>query len=147
MAHLESLRLSPAVEAAGMTPKGFSALTVPEKRVLNLLRVQALRCRASARAELFDACATLANAAQVDDGAYAKTLIRCLTEALGEAPVLYRPNVEEISFDEAWLLRAINASQYDRGSFEFLIRSRVRKIAQRSLGALVSGMARHSSLT
>ena len=51
------------------------------------------------------------------------------------------PSVEEISFDEAWLLRAVEAAGRDRDSFEFLIRSRVPFVARRNLGSLLAGIS------
>jgi len=140
MAHLKMLPQGLACHRGRCAPKGLSALSRPERGMLNLLRLMALNCRTSARVDLFDACTVLSRATRVSQSMYAKVLMRCLPQALCTTPVFFRPNVEEISFDEAWLLKAINASHHDRSNFEFLIRSRIQRVAQRNIGTLVSAL-------
>ncbi|MEP5762274.1 MAG: hypothetical protein ABJ327_23760 [Litoreibacter sp.] len=111
----------------------------PEARnLLNHLRVAALGCRAAARADLFEACAVLSTSESVSQNAYAETLMKCLGQALEKTPITYRPGVEDISFDEAWLLQAAqSAGDGDWHSFEFLLRSRVPHRSRRNLASLI----------
>ena len=109
---------------------------------LNYVRLVALECRSAARADLFQACAVLTQDKNVAHRAYAETLVKCLSQALGTKPVFYAPGVSEISFDEAWLVRLIQSSASgDLDSFVFLIRSRVPHIAQRNLAFLVHSIS------
>lgn len=60
--------------------------------------------------------------------------MRCLSQALGRRPVLFREREAERSFDEAWLLalaRSLKAG--DTPSTTFLLHSRVPKRAHRNL--------------
>lgn len=106
--------------------------------LLDVLRQIALTCRSAARTDLFEACAVLSNTPNVANTAYAETLMKSLAQALGTSPVLLRPGVPEVSFDEAWLLRAVEAARRDdQSSFLFLLRSRVPHAARRNLGYLI----------
>ena len=109
---------------------------------LNYVRLVALGCRSAARTDLFQACAVLSHNKTVAQSAYAETLVKCLSQALGTKPVFFAPGVQEISFDEAWLMRLIQSShRKDHHSFRFLIRSRVPHIAQRNLAFLIHSMS------
>lgn len=122
--------------------QGFSNLPETQKELLNRFRIANLGCRAAARKDLFEACAVLSTSGQVAKNAYTETLMRCLSQALGKSPKLFGPNVEEISFDEAWLLRSVeSAASKDWDSFEFLIGSRVPRSARRNLGSLLTGIS------
>ncbi|MCV3272856.1 hypothetical protein [Roseobacter sinensis] len=119
-------------------PSTLSAFGAAAAAILNELRCVALRCRTARRTDLFEACAVLSQTPNVARTAYAEALMKSLAQALGAAPVLLRPGVAEVSFDEAWLLRTIIAAQADdRSSFLFLIRSRVPHAARRNLGFLI----------
>lgn len=110
--------------------------------VLSHLRIAGLACRTDARSELFQACALLQLERTRQAAAFAAALVRGLPEALGQRPVFLAPGETEMSFDEAWLLRAIEAHwSGDRASFDFLIRSRVSPIARRHVGFLIAGLA------
>ena len=120
------------------------APVLPEdwRGVLNALRVTALNCRVAARDDLTRACALLSQSREQSRGAYASALVRCLTEALGKAPVFFRPGEAELSFDEAWLTRLLMATASgDQDSLAFLIRSRVPGIYQRNVAFLIKGTA------
>ncbi len=107
------------------------------------LRLMALRCRASARADLGEACARLHAANETVATAHAEMLVRTLPQALGRVPRFHRPGVEEISFDEAWLLRAFEAVVAgDTDSLDFLLRSRVAPAARRDLFFLIANATR-----
>ncbi len=110
--------------------------------LLNHLRVVALKCRVSARTDLFEACAMLSTDKSVARAAHAETLMKCLAQATGKRPVMFRPGAEEVSFDEAWLARMVLAAATgDTDSFEFLIRSRVPHWARRNLAFLIHAVA------
>lgn len=114
--------------------------------LLDELRQVALKCRSAARTDLFEACAVLSHAPNVARSAYAEALMKSLAQALGASPVLHRPGVQEVSFDEAWLLRAVQAARRgDRGSFLFLLRSRVPHAARRNLGFLILSVSERFS--
>lgn len=121
----------------------------PEARdLLNHLRLMSLQCRTAARTDLFKACAVLSCAPGVARNAHAEVLMKCLSQTLGKVPVLYRPGVDEVSFDEAWLLRAAtSAARGDWDSFRFLLTSRVPRHAQRQLGFLIIRVSERFSLT
>ncbi|MEO0692174.1 MAG: hypothetical protein AAFY90_04765 [Pseudomonadota bacterium] len=125
---------APALRAT-QAPKGGRA-------VLNHLRLVALGCRSAARADLFEACALLSTDKATSGTAFAEALMKCLPQALGNRPRMLRPGVEELSFDEAWLNRLIEAAQQgDADSFTFLLRSRVRPEARRNVGYLIRSLA------
>lgn len=127
------------VQLADFSPKS--------RQLLNHLRMTALECRAAARADLFEACAVLSISAPVARNAYAETLVKCLSQALDKTPVIFRPGVEEVSFDEAWLLRAAEtAARKDWNSFEFLVRSRVPLSTRRNLASLILSISEQFSL-
>ncbi len=74
--------------------------------------------------------------------AHARALLKCLRQAVSDQPVFYRPGVAEVSFDEAWLMRAIMViASGDQDSFSFLIRSRVPKLHQRNIAFLIKGIS------
>ncbi|MEM9643130.1 MAG: hypothetical protein AAGA19_16710 [Pseudomonadota bacterium] len=113
-------------------------LEVGSAGFLNQCRLMALDCRCAARTDLFDACALL-----VIDAQYARTralegLIRCLPQIFERGPVFYRPGVTEASFDESWLLQLLHAAaDEDKSSFNFLLRSRVPRLARGQVAYLV----------
>ena len=115
---------------------------------LNALRMTALRCRADARDDLFQACALLTHAKPAAQDAYTRALFRCLSEALGTRAVFFRPGEHALSFDEAWLTRLLMVSAAGDGdSLAFLIRSRVPKMYQRHIAFLIKGISEQFSLT
>ena len=125
-------------------PQRFS-LPFDAERVdalLDALRRAALRTRAAARIDLFDACAGLALDRGAREHRAADVLLLCLPDALGQAPVLFRPGVAQRSFDEAWLLRlAERLTASDSASAAFLLRTRVNPYAQRQVAFLISALA------
>ncbi|MEO1494188.1 MAG: hypothetical protein AAFV19_18710 [Pseudomonadota bacterium] len=112
-----------------------------EQALLNSLRFVALECRAKSRVDLFESCALLAVGKTKSQAAHAEALMRCLDQALGKRPVLYRPGTEETSFDEAWLLELCRAvARGDDPSATFLIFSRVRPQSRRHIRFLMGGI-------
>lgn len=113
-----------------------------DRAFIEYLRVTALDCRASARTDLFRACALLAVEKPKAREAHAQVLMKTLSEILETKPRLYRPGVTELSFDETWLIslaRAVRAE--DGASAAFLLRSRVPQHARRKMLFLMSMIA------
>ena len=122
-------------------PRQALPLNDAEERFLDTLRRVGRQCRAKARQDLFKACAVLSCDTSVAVTAYAETLMRCLSQALGKTPVLHRPGEAEVSFDEAWLLRLASAIAHDdTASTNFLLRSRVHPHARRHCGFLMKSI-------
>ncbi|MEM9060878.1 MAG: hypothetical protein AAGD13_10500 [Pseudomonadota bacterium] len=114
--------------------------------LLNGLRMVALACRCTARTDLTEACAILSQDRTVATNAFAEVLVRCLAQILGHAPHFNRPGVDELSFDEQWLMRLIlchRADDFD--SIAFLMRSRVPSHARGNLRFLISAVSEHLS--
>ena len=113
------------------------------RATLARLRVIALSCRVAARDDLFRACTMLSQSKHASQDAYARALFRCLREALGKAPVFYRPGETEMSYDEAWLIRLMaSVRNADDDSLAFLIGSRVAPIHRRQIAFLLRGICR-----
>lgn len=114
--------------------------------ILTDVRLAALTCRSAARADIFKACALLSTAPREARPVFARAYVRCLTQALGKAPVIFRPGVSELSFDESWLTSALRAAQSgDDASFTFLIHARVPFEHRRAIGFLIRGLLRDDS--
>ena len=109
---------------------------------LSEIRMTALACRSAARTDIFEACALLATTRGAARDAYCQALVRCLEQALGRAPVFFRPDVVQMSFDEAWLSRLMETVRRgDEDSLAFLLRSRVGVPHRRLLGYLIGQIA------
>ena len=102
--------------------------------LLEHLRRIARTSRCKSYVDLFGACAALSGNRHVASQAAAEVLMRCLAQALGRRPVLYREGESETSFDENWLL-ALGRSLKDEDttSATFLLHSRVPKQFRRNL--------------
>lgn len=140
----------PVAESAiqHVLPKPVAADTYDQSAIglLNHLRLVALRCRCSARTDLLQACAVLSHDHNQATGAYAEVLVRCLSQILGRTPHFNRPSVDELSFDEQWLMSLILChSRKDGDSFMFLMRSRVPVYAHRNLRFLIGAISEHLS--
>lgn len=108
---------------------------------LNKLRLLALRCRAAARLDLFQACALLSTDRETAANAYADALFRTLDQGLGRPPRIYVPGSRDLSFDERWLMALIEATESgDDASRTFLLTSRLRPKARRALAFLVKNL-------
>ncbi len=116
------------------------------RSALNSLRMIALDCRVAAQTDLFEACALLSNKQETAQDAHARALLKCLRQAVSNKPIFYRPGTKEVSFDEAWLMRALVAVKSgDTDSFMFLLRSRVPKQHQRHVAFLIKGISEQFS--
>jgi hypothetical protein len=138
-----ALRIQPPI-----SPRPAPMLAGAWRGVLNALRVTALDCRAAAQTDLFEACALLSNKEDTARDAFSQALLKCLRQATGTKPIFYQPGTVALSFDEAWLIRALIAQHTGDGdSFAFLIRSRVPKMYQRHIGFLIKGISDQFALT
>lgn len=110
---------------------------------LSHLRFAMLTCRASARIETFEACASFTPAPDQALAGYAKLLVRVLTREMASAPVFFAPGTEETSFDEHWILRVLNRiADGDSDSLYFLIASRTSRAQCRSIATLFRAVER-----
>lgn len=108
---------------------------------LNYLRFVAMNCRAKPHTDLFEACALLHREQDKTQQAHAEALMRCLNEALGKPARLYAPGVEEMTFDESWLLQLCLASaRQDNASVDFLVQSRIARENRRLITFLIGSI-------
>jgi hypothetical protein len=101
---------------------------------LDHLRHVARTTRCKGYIDMFGACATLSGNRQVAAQAASEVLMRCLAQALGRRPVLFREGEAETSFDEDWLIALARSLKIDDvASATFLLHSRVPAHARRNL--------------
>jgi len=101
---------------------------------------RATRCKGYM--DMFGACAALSGNRTIAAHAASEVLVRCLSQALGRRPVLYRKGEEDTSFDEKWLIAlARSLKSGDDASATFLLSSRVPKHARRNLVFLLRQLA------
>lgn len=116
--------------------------TCSEGSMLDHLRDVARTNRCKGYIDLFGACASLSGNRDVALHAASEVLVRCLSQALGRRPVLYRIGEVEKSFDEKWLIAlARSLKTGDEPSTAFLLQSRVPKHARRNLVFLLKRIA------
>lgn len=114
---------------------GFAA---DEISFLNQLRLTAMRCRSSARLDMFEACRLVMNEGAQNHDIVIEALLRTMYQGLNKTPAFLSPNSEELSFDESWLLRCVcGLRDKDYGSVRFLIARRVAQPYQRSMAFLI----------
>lgn len=119
------------------------ALDEASRGRLALLRICAVECRAARRLGLPEARAQLAACSEVDAPAYAEALVRTLPEALGRRLEIRQPGATTPSFDEAWMLALLAATdRRDAPSVAFLLRSRAMPRSWSSLATLAGGLSR-----
>jgi len=112
-----------------------------EAALLEHVRDVARSSRCKQYIDLFGACAVLSGNRDVAAQAASEVLMRCLSQALGRRPVIYRVDEPETSFDEAWLLAlARSLKTGDTASATFLLKSRVRKDLHRNLVFLLKAV-------
>lgn len=113
-----------------------------EHSLIAHLREVARINRCNAYIDLFGACAALSGNRDIALHAASEVLVRCLAQALGHRPVLYRVGEMAMSFDEKWLVAlARSLKTGDAASATFLLHSRVPKHAHRNLVFLVRCVA------
>ena len=119
--------VAPVAAAVSNTPRGATSL-------LDQLRHVARASRCKCHVDMFGACAALSNTGDSEAHAASDLLVRCLAQALGRRPILYREGEAEMSFDEAWLMTLARClREGDTASVAFLLRSRVPVHARRNL--------------
>ena len=102
--------------------------------LLDHLRHVARATRCKGYVDMFGSCAALSGNRQVAVQAASDVLMRCLAQALGRRPILYREGEPETSFDEAWLMTLARSLRCgDISSATFLLHSRVPAHAHRHL--------------
>lgn len=139
---MTALRLLRSDMPAPAQPPAATPLDEPARAMLNQVRLLALGCRSAARADLFEACALLALDKDAAREAHATAFLQCLPQAIGQRPKWLRPGEAEVSFDEAWALRLIQAAgQGDHDSLAFLMRRRVAPWARRHVAYLAAQMS------
>ena len=115
--------------------------------MLDHLRHVARASRCKGYVDLFGACAALSGNPRVAAEAASEVLMRCLSQALGRRPLLYRAGEAETTFDEKWLLalaRSLRTDDID--SAAFLLNSRVPRHARRNLTFLIGSVVDNFSL-
>ncbi|QFS84879.1 hypothetical protein FIU97_19495 (plasmid) [Roseivivax sp. THAF40] len=112
-----------------------------ERPLLEHLRDVARTNRCKGYIDLFGACAALSDNREVARYAASEVLVRCLSQALGRRPVLFRVGEPETSFDEKWLMALARSLKVaDAPSLAFLLNSRVPKHARRNLVFLLQNV-------
>jgi hypothetical protein len=105
-----------------------------QSALLKHLRHVARASRCKGYIDLFGACAALSGNRDIAASAASEVLMRCLSQALGRRPLLYREGERETSFDENWLMALARSLQSDdTASATFLLNSRVPIHARRKL--------------
>ncbi|MEO0361646.1 MAG: hypothetical protein AAF322_11080, partial [Pseudomonadota bacterium] len=109
---------------------------------LDKIRRAAARARCAAQMDVFSACALLSRDGTVAAAAFCEALLRALRSAFGRAPVFYAPGAEEISRDEAWVLRLVLCAAEGReDSVAFLTRRRLPPQSLRPILFLARSLA------
>ena len=109
-----------------------------DRDILNRLRLCAMECRVAARVDLFEACALLTLEGEDAKRTFMATFVKCLSNAVHGPVKWYRPGAEEVTFDEAWVLRCLSTIEAgDTDSLSFLLRSQVAQDDRRYIGYLL----------
>ena len=117
---------------------GFSQIPGKDSGLLDFLRVTNQLCRAKSKIDLIPACEMLKAREEAALSAYVETLVRGLPSLLGRVARFHQPGSEELSFDEAWLIRIIHSYvAQDNTSVAFLLNSRVKREARPQLTYLL----------
>lgn len=110
----------------------YSDVQVPSEYAgfIDFLRVTYQLCRAKPKIDFVRACDVLEAREEAAISAYVETLVRVLPTAIQRGITFRAPGCNELSFDEAWLLRAIQSQiSQDKNSLAFLLNSRVKPAA------------------
>ncbi|MEM7058138.1 MAG: hypothetical protein AAF557_11155 [Pseudomonadota bacterium] len=139
MSQLATIAAWPSPETQPERGRDFSDSHL---KLLNFLRLSALRCRCSARQDVAEACRAFAPDQMVSQSTYSELLVKSLTQFLGRPPRFFSPGNAEISNEEAWLLRLMTCqAEGDRLSAAFLMRSRVPAHARYTLSVLIGAVS------
>ena len=106
--------------------------------LIDFLRVTYQLCRIKPKIDFIRACDVLKTREEAALSAYVETLVRGLPTAMQRGITFRAPGCDELSFDEAWLLRAIQSQiTQDENSLAFLLNSRVKPAASPHLIFLI----------
>ena len=114
-----------------VTGPSFSQLPGKSSGLLDFLRVTHQLSRAKPKIDLIRACELLKSQDAGALSAYIETLTRGLPSLLGRSVKFRDPGCDELSFDEAWLIRTFQSYiSGDEASTKFLLSSRLNKRTQ-----------------
>ena len=114
-----------------VTGPSFSQLPGKGSGLLDFLRVTHQLSRAKPKIDLIRACEFLKSQDEGALSAYIEALIRGLPSLLGRSVKFRDPGCDELSFDEAWLIRTFQSYiSGDEASTKFLLSSRLNKRTQ-----------------
>jgi len=140
---IDKISIAPAAEPSGREHTPFN---IRSYNILNELRLSAMKCRAAARTDIFEACALLTLDGEDGKRTFIATFVTCLPTAVQKQIKWFQPGTGEHSFDEAWVMRCINAIETgDSSSIEFLLRSRVTPHERRYIGFLLGRISEQFS--
>ena len=132
-----SLSISHLQNKAGR--RGLEKIPPKDSGILEFLRVAYQLCRTKPKIDFFRACDVLKTSEEAALSAYVETLVRGLPAALQRSIIFHNPGSDELSFDEAWLLRAIQCyASCDEDSLAFLLKSRAKPESYPHLMFLIS---------
>tara|TARA_B100000900_G_scaffold410565_1_gene428578 strand:- start:113 stop:484 length:372 start_codon:yes stop_codon:yes gene_type:complete len=103
-------------------------LTDAEILLLERARACALEVRAYPRLDILKACQLISLDIDLLSSEMLEIFIRSLPQAFGRQVIIHRPETQELSWDEKWLLSIIEAvSRADYDSVHFLIETVVKR--------------------
>ena len=118
--------------------QGLAKIPSEDSGLIDFLRVTYQLCRAKPKIDFIRACDILKAREEAALSAYIETLVRGLPAALQRGITLHNPGCNELSFDEAWLLRTIQSYiAHDENSLTFLLKSRVKPATRPHLMFLI----------
>ena len=127
----------------GEPRQGFSEIPGKSSGLIDFLRVTHQLCRTKPKIDLINACDMLKAYEEAALSAYVETLVRGLPAALQRVVKFHNPGCDDLSFDEAWLIRTIQSHVLNDGnSLAFLLNSRVRKEVRPHLMYLIGKISR-----
>ena len=126
-----------------VTRQGFFEIPGKNSGLIDFLRVTHQLCRTKPKIDLINACDMLKAYEEAALSAYVETLVRGLPAALQRVVNFHNPGCDELSFDEAWLVRTIQCHTHsDANSLAFLLKSRVRPEVRPHLMYLIEKISR-----
>ena len=132
-----SLSISHLQNEAGK--RGLDKIQPEDSSIVEFLRVAYQLCRTKPKIDFFRACDVLKTSEEASLSAYVEALVRGLPAALQRSIIFHKPGNDELSFDEAWLLRAIQCyASCDEDSLAFLLKSRAKPESYPHLMFLIS---------
>ncbi|MEM8554150.1 MAG: hypothetical protein AAGF71_04910 [Pseudomonadota bacterium] len=119
-----------------------SDLTAEQQTWLKNIRRLAGRARVEPQLDMHRACLQIGAKPCDTDGVCVQSLLRTLSQAIGRRAIFHATDAQQISFDEAWLLRLWERmAADDTDSVGFLLSSRVALPYRRPLIFLLKGTA------